>query len=188
MFNKSHINAYKSICAPAELRQKVLEAKERKSKTPTRRFTGVATAAACMILTICILSAFGLLNNATEVLVDGQSPINDNVVLMGSNSVSLTTAREVDIITVPVSIDTDRNTIISVSCGTIVVSEAKSGEMIMTDTEYSVDENVSVLWQIPESELTDNNTMSVKNDKITYVLTLIYDEATDTRTVSCSKK
>ena len=72
--------------------------------------------------------------------------------------------------------------------GSIVVNDENSDEMLMTDKEYTVNNDTGLLWQIPENELSRNNTMSVKTKNKTYVLSLTYDKATDTRTVSCFEK
>ena len=188
MFNKEQMNAYNNIKAPAELRYKVLETDKREKTGYSKNIIKIASIAACMIITLCIISAYNIFNSSTKITIDGTSPVKDNIVLQGANSVSLASARNIKIITVPINIDTNKNTIISVSCGTIVVNDAQSGEMLMTDSEYSISKDTSLLWQIPETELAQNNTITVEAKNKTYILSLVYDKATDTRTISCLKK
>jgi len=187
MFSDKHVAAYQSIKAPDELRKKVEICKSNRNGI-SKNIIRFASVAACLIIALGVISLYNISNNTTEITIDGISPYNEDVVLHGSNSVSLASAREFKIITVPVNIDTKKSTIISVSCGTIVVNDENSDEMLMTDKEYTVNNDTGLLWQIPENELSGNNTMSVKTKNKTYTLSLTYDKATDTRTVSCFEK
>ncbi len=188
MFSKEQTNAYKNIKAPAELRYKVLEDSKKEKADFSKNIIKFVSIAACMVITLCIISAYNIFSGSTEITIDGISPVKNSVVLQGTNSVSLATARTLEIITVPINIDTNKKTIISVSCGTIVVNDAQSGEMLMTDSEYSISKDTSLLWQIPETELTQSNIITVETKNKTYVLSLVYDKATDTRTISCLDK
>lgn len=187
MFSDKHITAYQSIKAPDELRQKITVCKNNK-KVLSKNVIKIASFAACLIIAIGVVSLYNFSNNVTKITVDGMSPYNKDVVLQGTNSVSLASAREIEIITVPINIDTKKSTIISVSCGTIVVNDESSDELLMTDKQHTVSNNTDLLWQVPENELTQNNTMTVETENTTHVISLTYDKATDTRTVSCFKK
>ena len=73
------------------------------------------------------------------------------------------------------------------SSGTLVITDIKTGNIIMTDTKYTTDKKVSILWQndMPDSDAVYN--MTVKNQNECYTITLKYEKSTDTRTVICTK-
>ncbi len=178
--------AYSSICTPKELREKITTLESIKPKRKNNQIIQIASIAACLILVIAVF-AFLPLNKATVILVDGQSVKDSAVTLNGANSASLLQARSEQPVTIPISIDVNDDCDISVSNGTMIITDIKSGDITMTDSKYSTDKKVSILWQndMPDDDAVYN--MTVKTQKECYTLTLKYNKSTDTRTVTCTK-
>ncbi len=187
MIDNSIKSAYKSINAPKELREKIIALDNNTKKhTNNKLVMQIATLAACFVLVIAVFALLPL-NRNTEILIDGQSVSDSPVTLYGANTAQLVNVRTQQIVTVPISIDVKGNTEITASSGTMVITDIKTGNILMTDTKYTTDKKVSILWQnnMPDSDAVYN--MTVKNQNECYTITLKYEKSTDTRTVICTK-
>jgi len=187
MIDKNIKSAYKSINAPKELREKIVALDNgTKKQTNNKIYLQIATLAACFVLVIAVF-AFMPLNRNTKILIDGQTISGTPIILNGANTAQLVNVRTQQTVTVPISIDVKNTTDISASSGTLVITDIKTGNIIMTDTKYTTDEKVSILWQ---NDMPDNDSvynMTVKTKKECFTITLKYQKSTDTRTVTCTK-
>ncbi len=187
MIDNNIKSAYKSISAPKELREKIITLGNNTKKQSNHKYIlQIATLAACFVLVIAVF-AFMPLNRNTEILIDGQTITDSPVTLYGANTAQLVNVRTQQTVTVPISIDARSSTDILASSGTLVITDIKTGNIIMTDTKYTTNKKVSILWQndMPDSDAVYD--MTVKTKKECYTITLKYQKSTDTRTVTCTK-
>lgn len=180
-------SAYKSINAPKELREKIIALDNNTIKQKNHKYVlQIATLAACFVLVIAVF-AFTPLNRNTEILIDGQTITESPITLYGANTAQLVNVRSQQTVTVPISINAKSTTDILASSGTLVITDIKTGNIIMTDTKYTTNKKVSILWQndMPDSDTVYDMTVKTKNE--CYTITLKYQKSTDTRTVTCTK-
>lgn len=187
MIDKNIKSAYKSINAPKELRDKIIALdSSNKKQTKNKYVLQIATLAACFVLVIAVFAILPL-NRNTEILIDGQKISDSPITLYGANTAQLVNVRTQQNVTVPISIDVKDTADILASSGTMVITDIKTGNIIMTDTKYTTDKKVSILWQndMPDSDAVYE--MTVKTKKECYTITLKYEKSTDSRTVTCTK-
>lgn len=160
MINDKDINAYMNIKAPAELKGRVMgDLTKKNSHISIKVRTCYALAAALLV----IIAVFTFLPNFETTLYYGDTPIDKNKIVIDSNDgIALLSARAIRDITV--RIETDEETEISVSRGSLSLPNGESGEIL------TVSENTVAVWSIDLTPDADGAVMTV--GKSSYCISL----------------
>lgn len=161
MFKEPERQAYQSIRAPQELREKIM-------KKPTKRLPMyLSTAlAACLVLAIGI--GFFFQGSEPGIKINGQ-PLESSLVYYDLSPVS--DLRSTPVLTVPVELELSGESRISVSHGRLV----KEGQApVTTMTE---DGSLSLVWEIQRTEEIPPCEMTITHGKDVTTLTLEYENS-----------
>lgn len=159
MFNKSQAEAYNSIKAPDELFDKVVNSKPKKSKVYLIPL--VSSMAACLILVFGV-AAFNSSYNP-QVTFNGQN-LTESVVFYDISPANVFDMRSSPVLSVPVELQVDEETNVSVSTGILVL---ENGDRVKYNT---IKGKVALVWEIertgdfPEAKMTlhsDNGTKDI---------------------------
>ena len=174
MFDKKQLDAYKSIKAPHELYEKVMDSQPTKNKSKIYLIPMVAGFAACLVIFVGAFMAFD--SSGLKVSVFGRE-LTSTVSYNPSTEPSVASARALPTLSVPVKLEISKNTEVSVSSGFILLGDSSPA------TSVTVDDNTELIWEI---ELTDKFIpceMTLKDKNGTTTLTLTQDEADGSFTV-----
>lgn len=185
MFDKKTVDAYQNIKAPDDLKEKILssyavsKAPERRSWIKNMRL--ISSLAACLLLAVAF-SVFAIRNfGEVSVSVGGKSLASEPVELSELNispalySIEPRVSYEAN---VPVEIRVTGETRVSVSDGTMVISDADTGTVLYTGSEYTAGEDIAILWTVSSGTDTEQFEMLIDSSKKDFVLVLNYDENT----------
>lgn len=166
MFNKDQVEAYSNIKAPDELFDKVLNAKPKKSKI---YYLPLAVSFAA-----CIMLMFGVAvftsSYSPSVTFNGQV-LTDSVVFYDISPANAPDMRSSPMLSIPVIIESDKNTEVTVSEGVLVLENGKR-------QEYSTFEGeISFVWEIERTSDFKECKMTLTDEKGTSVITLNENEA-----------
>lgn len=164
MFEKREIEAYKSITAPDELRERVLSADYSVARRSIQHKIGALVAmAACMIL-IVGLPMYVLRSSAKpEILLHGEPLTADGIAIIEESAVPAeASARSTPTFSVQLELELKCETEISVTEGIITVTDPETLERLYTGTEFTSDSDV----------ITINWSTEVPGDSTTYYMTL----------------
>lgn len=190
MFDKKVVDAYQNIKAPDELKEKVLSSctasKARERKSLMKNMKLLSSLAACLILAVAF-SVFAMRSSGgVSVSVRGRALASEPVELSELNiSPALYSAEprafyEAD---VPVEVRVTGNTRISVSDGTVQISDADTGEVLFTGSEFTTEKDVLIHWIVNNVAQTEQFEMLIESHKEDFVLILSYDENTGRWTI-----
>ncbi len=174
MFDKKQIDAYNSIKAPDELYEKVISNGASTKKSKIYLLPLVASFAACLVIFVGAFMAFN--SSGLKVSVFGQE-LTSTVSYTPESEAGVALARAVPTLSVPVELDVNKATDISVSSGFIFLGASSPA------TSVTVEEKTELTWLV---ELTDDFTsceMTLKDSKGTTTLTLTQDETDGSFTV-----
>ena len=185
MFDKKVVDAYQNIKAPDELKEKVLSSctasKARERKSLMKNMKLLSSLAACLILAVAF-SVFAMRSSGgVSVSVRGRALASEPVELSELNiSPALYSAEprafyEAD---VPVEVRVTGKTRISVSDGTMQISDADTGEVLFTGSEFTTEKDVLIHWIVNNVAQTEQFEMLIESHKEDFVLILSYDENT----------
>ena len=190
MFDEKEIEAYRSISAPADLRERVLSScaerpQERRSFSAMVRMT--ASAAACLLLVV-VLSVFTVGNfGGVSVSVSGESLLPE-----GSASVypehgvaplsAQPTGKSITpSVSFPIALALSEKTDISVSGGEMKMT---TDGAVSFGTALAADGQVLIDWYINPDDTENAFVMTLRGALKSETLTLAYNEMTDRWTIS----
>ena len=163
MFTEQQRNAYQSIQAPPELREKILGKKKTKRHVPV--YLGTALAA-CLILAIGI--GFFLPNGEPGIICNGQR-LESTIVYYDLAPVS--EMRSVSVLSIPVDLELSGKSEISVTQGCLIREDENVG------TKLTASSDLSLIWQLPKSEEISDCEMTITQEKDVTAITLNYEES-----------
>ena len=160
MFNDNQITAYRNIKAPNDLHQRIIK-RTKKSYKPLYFISAVA---ACFIF---IISAGIISNNQENIVINGQK-LTKSIVFYDTTSYGRNVSHS---ISVPVEIETARDTKISVSDGLISIDGSNPQK------EISISSSTIIWWEIEISDSKNIFEMKISDKKGANLVTLKYDDA-----------
>ncbi len=195
MFDERKIEAYKSITAPDELRERVLNTAQTsadsslRKRTITHKVCSAAAMAAGLMLVVGLPMYMLNKGSAPEVSFNGQLLTADRISVSEINSgVSVASTRSCTTAEIPLELDIDRRTEISLSGGTMKISQPDTDTVLYSGADYSTDSDVNIQWRIDALESSQTYCMTLDDNKNTYEITLSYDEAAGEWNLSCEKE
>ena len=133
MFSKKDVEAYKSITAPEELKQKVFVAAKNERTIPYRQ---LQLAAACLAVIVSLTLAWNW--NHSVISVQGSEQM-----------VSFATeARETVKTSISIDISSSHKRKVTVSEGSLLYADANGEEVQITDKTVKVISEAQLLWQL----------------------------------------
>ena len=172
MFDKKTVDAYRSISAPDELKEKVMASCLVEKTSEKRSFFGnmrmYATLAACFVLVI-VFSVFAVGNfGDLSVSVYGKTLTSESMVLSDSEIEPIAYSvepRTLGRTNVPVELEVSGETAISVSEGMMKVYDAKTEEELYAGTEFTAVEDVLIHWTVDADEAAKHFEMTINGRK-----------------------
>ncbi len=162
MFKEQQRNAYQSIRAPQQLHDKIMAAQKPAKRWP-KYVTGLV--AACLVLVLSASFFFG--SSAPGIVINGQR-LHESVIYYDLSPAS--EMRSSPMITVPVELELDKTSRITVSQGHL------TGENAERVQELSAKGSVTLFWEIPREEEIPLCEMQIRHGKDVTTITLAYEE------------
>ncbi len=189
MFNQKEIEAYRSVSAPVDLRDKILSSgadMAPKKRTPREYMRRASSIAACFVL-VAVLTVFaaGSFGNVS-VSLSGSELYEDKSMTYVSNggAQSISVHRERTETTIPLAFDGHAE--LSVSNGVMKIVSEETQEVLYTGTDYSIDGKTLVHWVVYADDTAQTFEMTVrgtfKTEKIILTYHVSENEWTVTRT------
>lgn len=178
MFSEKELDAYRQIKAPEELRMKIetqVVQNKRNSFGPVMK--AVTAMAACLVFVIAFNTFFK--NEPIQMTVNGC--LLEDEIKFSSASPAMA-MRAVPVCSVPVELELDEKTIVSVSEGFLIVNDGEPVETI------EVSEDVKIWWNIPCMDEKAEYEMQIKQDGEITLITLISNPTDGTITARKSTK
>lgn len=159
MFTDKEIAAYRNIKAPIDLCKKITNPKKKQRKV----LYFSSAIAACFIL---VISGFVIMNNQSNIVINGQD-LKDSVVVYDT---SKTVGRNISSVTsIPIEIKVSDNTKVVVSDGFISVNGSNpSNEIVLSTSE-------TIWWEIDLNNPDNVFEMRISDKKGVEKITLIYE-------------
>lgn len=158
MIDKNLKNQYKSIKAPADLKDRILEATEATAPVSSKKraYKYAQLIAACLVAVLCIgFVGAGLTSNT--VYLDGNAFYGESIsveaVQAGISRAALGDSQLIEI-------DARLETKISLSNGEFTLTDCETGAHIYTGNEYSVKGKVNFKVELPDGE---SGVLTLKN-------------------------
>ena len=180
MFTEAQKTAYQNMTAPAELRGKVLDmarsapAKPVRSKRPVRRWMSTAVAA-CLLL----VASVSLLPRGGEVSLqlDGM-PVTETATAFSASTPMA--ARAMASMCLPVTVETEKDADVSVSCGQIMTVDG-------TEVTTVAAGETTLYWAISPVDTSEEYSLCIYGDTVTR-MTLAFDAKENCWTVFAAKE
>lgn len=169
MFGEEQVKQYRSITAPAEMRDRVLNsAKKQKKNIPARvyEFAGFAACLAVIIAVSLVLGSFG----GTTVEINGQVLTAEPAVL--PVTASAVSARTMSGITLDA--DLEKSSTITVSEGQFYVFDSKTGQRL---ERHTFNKEVTIIWDILPTDTEAAYTLTIENSRGVTEVSLLFNEA-----------
>ncbi len=149
MFDQKQTDAFRSITAPMELKEKVLALEQKKPRNNRRIIMSLSSAAACLLL----VAAIPLLNKIPQknpvFSVNGTAIGSEALLLTENNSGVMTAAaRTVQKYTAVISAKFPTNTVITVSDGSLELTDTDTNEIIGFGTECTAEGDTTIRWTV----------------------------------------
>ncbi len=192
MFDEKEIEAYRSISAPSDLRERVLSSYVAE-KPVKRNFSGtirmVSNLAACLILVIA-LSVFAVGNfGDVSVSVSGQEILPDSAVsihaeeIVAPLSVQQTEKSVTPSVAFPILLNLSEKTEISVSDGELQTTNDADGSMTSC-TALTADGETLIYWSIDPGAQEKAFVLTLRSALKSETIILSYDEIGNVWTIS----
>jgi redox-regulated HSP33 family molecular chaperone len=181
MFTEAQKTAYQNMTAPTELRGKVLEmakaapAKPAQTKRPVRRWMTTAVAA-CFVL---VVSVSALLPRSGDVTLslDGMEVTETATAFSASTPM---TARAIASMCLPVTVETDEDAKLSVSCGQLLAEDGTEVTAVHAG-------ETTLYWAISPVDTNETYELRLHGDTVT-CMTLAFDAEENCWTVFAAKE
>ena len=181
MFTEAQKTAYQNMTAPTELRSRVLEmakaapAKPSVSKRAVRHWMSAAVAA-CLVL---VIGTSVLLNRDSDVtlLLDGMSVTETAAAFSASTPM---TARAIASMCLPVTVETDEDAELSVSCGQLLAEDGAEVTAVHAG-------ETTLYWAISPVDTNETYELRLHGDTVT-CMTLAFDAEENCWTAFAAKE
>lgn len=162
MFTEQQRNAYRSIQAPPELREKILGKKKAKRHFPA--YLGSALAA-CLVIAVGI--GLFLPGGEPGILCNGQRLENSIVYYDVAPASEM---RSASVLSVPVDLELSEESEISVNAGCLI----RAGENV--GSHLSAASDISLTWQLSKTKEIFPCEMTITSEEDVTTITLNYEE------------
>ena len=195
MFDNKEIEAYRSISAPADLRNRVLsfDTEERKpARNTARMIRRVSTLAACLVLMICFSAMAITSMGAVGISVSGDALEKNETMTVLENGVAPLSydKRSLSQVEIPMTLAIEHETAITVSGGALCIVEEETDEIretVLSGTVYRTDSPESLIWTVSADAEQKEFEMTLKSRFKTETITLAFDEHTGAWVISRRK-
>ncbi len=181
MFDDKVREEYKSIKAPEELYEKIMNAEPAVNKTaqviPFRKILAAAAA-----LAITVISAFVLTGrNSMPVVYMGTEKLTGEIALTEVENNGIMLARMSNEISCEMTLELKKDTTVFLKQGILL---SASGEVLLAQGENTVfSDTVRCNWTVPAADTSSVYEMEISDKNGTYLITLYFDIQTDSWTV-----
>ena len=147
MFDSEQTDAFRSISAPMELKEKVLALEQKKPHNNRRIILSISSAAACLLLVAAIPLLSRLPQKNPAFTVNGTAIGSDALLLNENNSgIMAASARTVQKYMAEISAEFPENTVITVSDGSLELTDTDTNEFISSGAECTAKGNITIRW------------------------------------------
>lgn len=168
MFSDKQKEAYSTVKAPDELRERILASAEKSEKDNTVLFktqlSRIVAAAACVVL-VAVAAFYAFNSNGIEISVNGVAVSeNETVTLTDAPSPLARSAPQAEI-----------NLKLDITSGALITVDSGCFDVVGKETnltEYSAEESIEIVWR---SDGMQKSEMTVDYGRKTCVLVLEYD-------------
>lgn len=188
MLEKKQIEVYQKISAPVGLRERILEKYDRQEKNIhedvfRKRIRLISSLAACFLFAVVAFSLFRGAKNPITVYVNEEVLLSETVRLSEMpRAISFLTDPTVS---VPIRIESEGDTKVSVSGGEIEQIDSQSGNVLNSGKEIFIEGTASVLWFVEGGNTKDSYTMDIENSNNGYQILLSWDSDLQCWTIGC---
>jgi hypothetical protein len=180
MFDQKQTDAFRSITAPEELRERVLAMEQKKPRNSRRIIMGISSAAACLLI-LAAIPFFGRTPQKNPVFsVNGTTLAEEAMLLSDESSGAMTaSARTVQKYTAVISAEFPTDTTLAVSDGRIELTSIDSSEVIGQGEECKAKGEVLIRWTVDIPEKDAQYYLTADTDSKEQTITLYYDSASN---------
>ena len=185
MFDSKIRDEYKSLKAPDELFERIMNAEppEEKEATviPFRRIIAMAAALAIIIATGFVLTRQG----SSPVIYMGNERLTGEIALTQAENDGIMLARMGTEVSCEIVLELKKETTVTLSQGILL---SQSGEVLLAENEGAVfSDTLRCNWVVPcaDTEVTYKMTLTDNNE--THLINLYFDKQTDNWTVCLTK-
>lgn len=180
MFDAKQTEAFRSIAAPEELRQRVLAMEGREQLRRKRIMMSVCSAAACLLLIVAVPLLTQRTKRTPVYKVSGFTLADEAIPLEGEDAAVMTASvRASQEFTAVFSAEFPCETELTLSEGSLELLDPESGEVIASGMKCIAEDDVTIRWTVDASE-DAQHVLTVDSDGTIRTLWLYYDPELDT--------
>ncbi len=186
MFDERAVSAYRSITAPSELKEKVMAAQksaktaENKNQRKTLRLTRQLSAvAACLVLMV------GAWSMTRE---QGSLESGIHAAVLTDEAQGMIRMAEIGPVTVELNVEFPEGALLSCREGELLVQGEEDITPISRGSEWRVDRDALVLWQVPAFDTAQTFELTVDAETGSVTVVLSYDTAENCWAVSFAEE
>ncbi len=168
MFEENQIKAWRSVTAPADLRERVIEAAAGNTKKAVFSVRKYAALAACAAIVICV-SVFGYSQSAFKV--ESTQPVSVDM----DDALSIARLAPQPIVK-DFELDARQRTTASVSSGSLTLF-SEDGELLCSGSSVAAKGKVLLRWAV--DDLSEDHTLRLESGLKRKTVTLAYDPASE---------
>ncbi|MBQ9938116.1 MAG: hypothetical protein IJO96_01145 [Oscillospiraceae bacterium] len=182
MFEKTEAAEFQSITAPAELRDRVLDATQKAEKfqlaTRRKNIRTISVMAACLLLTVAIFTYPFLGINSGKITVNGER-LTASCITLDLNTPLAASAnpRSADTVSIKMTIASQNPSDIMVTHGKLLLMDADSGNIVAEGQNLSALGDVELIWEVELSDTSAEPRLTFIKKGRTNTVTLKYDAA-----------
>ncbi len=180
MFDQKQTDAFRSITAPEELRERVFAMEQKKPRNSRRLIMSISSAAACLLL-VAAIPLFGKTPQKNPVFsVNGTTIAEEAILLSEENSgVMAASARTVQKYTAVISAEFPTDTTLAVSEGIMELTSIDSTGIIGSGAECKAKGNVLIRWTVDIPTENAQYYLTADTDGKEQTFKLYYDSASN---------
>lgn len=188
MFNKKTVDLYHSITPSSELKENIMQMYAEHNKPSIYKIVKpVVGIAACFIVFISAFVLYLSNNTFATISYEGEKVSKSPIVVTlkgipynsSSKKISMFKVDEATNNCIPLDIDIDSKTEISVSNGTILIYNDEINNVLNCGQNFIINSNSIIYWSIDNSSKTDTQMLNLVTNKKTISLSLTYDKANE---------
>ncbi len=174
MFRKQELDAYQKIAAPDELYAKIMDVSTQPRRGTHRYMLRLAGAiAACLVLFVTV--GFWPTGHAPGIILNGEKLETS---LSFYNSIPAAYTRELPVLSLPLELDIQSTTEVTVSHGCLLPDDGVPTERL------TLDRPAELCWEIPQTSDTAACEMKLSDENGVTRITLTYDHAANSITAT----
>lgn len=149
MFDRKQAEAFRSITAPEELRERILAMEQKKTRNSRRFIMSISSAAACLLL-VAAIPLWGKTTQKKPVFSVNGTTIAEEAILLSeeSSGVMTASARTVQKYTAVISAEFPTDTTLAVSDGSMELTSIDSNGIIGQGEECKTKGKVLIRWTV----------------------------------------